>query len=165
LTSKLKQLAHHLCIAALPEGHASTFKKKYLASLSVCDSQFSSKIQKLNFGFRRAKSPNDFSHVFVYNNKLLIPGDSPKKMERLWSPLIAHKKIKWLSLSHHGSKTSTSEAFLKNAPFLTQAIASARHKVYGHPHKIILNRLKQHGIATLRTEDWGNIHFLMNSID
>lgn len=160
LTLKLKYIANSLCISAYPEGKASNFKKKYLASIAPCQNLFLTKIQKLNFKFTQAKIPNDFSHVFIYDSQLLVPGDSSKKMERLWSPLISHKKIKWLSLSHHGSKTSTSEAFLKNASYLTQAIASARKKVYGHPHKVVLNRLKKHGISVLKTEDWGNIHLL-----
>lgn len=159
LTSDLKRLVSKLCIAVLPQGEGKSFKRKYLSTISLCKKPHSS-IKQLKFSYRKSKSPNDLSNVFIYNKKLLIPGDSPKKMEKIWSPLIKNENLKWLSLSHHGSKTSTSKYFLKNTNRIILAIASARKEVYGHPHQIVIERLKKAGIPLLCTEDWGNIHII-----
>ncbi|MBK7961611.1 MAG: hypothetical protein IPK04_10715 [Bdellovibrionales bacterium] len=81
-------------------------------------------------------------------------------MEKIWAANLTNletKQIKVLILGHHGSKTSTSEALLQRLPRLKFAIATARESRYGHPHFVVLNRLRQHRIPILRTEDWGHI--------
>jgi beta-lactamase superfamily II metal-dependent hydrolase len=37
------------------------------------------------------------------------------------------------------------------------AIASSRWARYHHPAPVVVARLKKHGIAVLKTEDWGSI--------
>ena len=156
LTSKIKNFPN-ICIAIRPQGIAKKYKIETL-KIPSCE-KISRQIKKLNFTYINKKTDNDLSHIFLYKSKLLLPGDSTKKMERLWSPLLNHKQIKWLSVSHHGSKTSTSDYFLDRVK-IAQAIVSARKKVYGHPHLEVTHRLKKRGIPTLNTEDWGNIKIL-----
>jgi competence protein ComEC len=103
---------------------------------------------------------NDLSQIFIFQNQILIPGDSTNRMEKIWAANLTNletKQIKVLILGHHGSKTSTSEALLQRLPRLKFAIATARESRYGHPHFVVLNRLRQHRIPILRTEDWGHI--------
>jgi competence protein ComEC len=158
LTSKLRSSVNNLCIAALPKGDTSAFKKKLLARIPVCQNTFSD-VKKIDFEYPRSTNANDLSQIFVFKNKFLIPGDSTKKMEKIWSSHIPNN-LKCLSVSHHGSQTSTSEYFLEHVHGIKQAFVSARRAVYGHPHKVTVDRLHQHGIALLKTEDWGNIVFL-----
>jgi competence protein ComEC len=69
-----------------------------------------------------------------------------------------------LILGHHGSQTSSSQAFLTQArPGL--AIASARRARYGHPHRKVVSRLRQKKIPTLTTEDWGSLFFSLPNFD
>lgn len=157
LTRSLKSSVKSLCISIPPQGSAKKYKKALVGQLPTCKNTFFD-IRKLNFKYQNTKTDNDLSQIFIYNKELLIPGDSTKKMEKIWAKSIPHK-IRWLSVSHHGSRTSTSEAFLNNIQ-INQAIISARKKVYGHPHREVLFRLKSYGIPTLLTEDWGNIKIL-----
>ncbi|MES2767530.1 MAG: hydrolase [Bdellovibrionota bacterium] len=158
LTSKLKNF-QRVCIAVRPQGVAKSYK---LATLKIplCEKAYSF-VEKLKFNYPKSKLDNDLSQIFIYKNKLLSPGDSTKKIEKIWSPLLRNRRIKWLSVSHHGSNTSTSEFFLKNTK-INQAIISARKKAYGHPHKEVLRRLKAHRVPSIRTEEWGNIRILTN---
>jgi competence protein ComEC len=103
------------------------------------------------------KIKNKTSQVaWIKRFKMLIPGDAPSAQEKLWN----YSKI-WdariLILGHHGSKTSSSEFLLTQLGHLKLAIASARKLKYGHPHQIIINRLKNHSIPLLTTQDWGSI--------
>ncbi|MCB0392956.1 MAG: hydrolase [Bdellovibrionales bacterium] len=105
-----------------------------------------------------SKNSNDNSNVFIFSN-FLIPGDSTARAERKWIKRIKLNQIKILVLGHHGSRTSTSKSLLKQLPNLKMAVASARYAVYRHPHHTVIKRLIQKGIPTIRTEDWGNLHF------
>lgn len=115
------------------------------------------------------KSSNDSSRVVDLRlDKLSIinPGDSSKKMERLWAPRIkslsSHRQV--LILGHHGSQTSTSHELLQALPKLSMSIASARQSKYGHPHESVIRRLKiEKNIIPIRTEDWGNLIFTLRS--
>jgi beta-lactamase superfamily II metal-dependent hydrolase len=40
------------------------------------------------------------------------------------------------------------------------AVVSARFTKYGHPHREVIERLKAAHVPLLRTESWGNLHFL-----
>ncbi len=108
----------------------------------------------------RTLPSNDSSQVYVFKDQILIPGDSTQKMEQFWAGPdlgIAKKNIRILVLGHHGSKTSSSETLLNHLPQLKLAVASARKSRYGHPHAVVISRLKKHRIPLLRTEDWGHI--------
>ncbi len=142
------------CISLLPSGEMKKRKKNMLRTLPHCNRQ-SKRIKAVPIKVSRAKSENERSHVLVFENHLLLPGDSTKKMEKYWSNYI-RGRIKILSVAHHGSKTSSSLKFLKRVrPQL--AIVSARRKVYGHPHRDVVQRFKNLSIPLIRTEDWGNI--------
>ncbi len=117
------------------------------------------------------KNSNDQSLV-VLIEQLLIPGDSTVKQEKIWqhhSKITSQNlipgqtptrpRIQLLSLGHHGSQTSTSEALLNQLPYLTTAVAQARKKKYGHPHRSVRIRLKSKNISLLQTEIWGHIIF------
>ncbi len=64
-----------------------------------------------------------------------------------------------LKVGHHGSNTSTSEAWL-DALRPSEAIIScgAKNK-YGHPHEDVLSRLEERGIAARRTDLEGTIRY------
>lgn len=105
---------------------------------------------------RAIPTDNGHSHVYELGQTILIPGDSTVIEESQWA-LRLNPRIKVLVLGHHGSQTSTSDFLLTHMPALRMAIASARKKRYGHPHALVVQRLRRHGIALLRTEVWGSI--------
>ena len=62
-----------------------------------------------------------------------------------------------LKVAHHGSKSSSSEAFLDAAKPLVAVISVGLNNLYGHPHDQTLERLKKRGIRTYRTDINGTV--------
>jgi competence protein ComEC len=106
----------------------------------------------------KLRKTNDASSVY-YFRKLLYPGDSPKKFEKSWTSQLPAEP-RFLVLSHHGSRTGTSQRLLKNLSSLKLAIASARKQKYGHPHAKVIENLKDAAVPLLTTESWGSVHLL-----
>lgn len=131
------------------------FRQKIFKNLKPCKPNSSLFIiPPLTF----SKEENKNSYV-TQKERWLFPGDSPISQEKYWLPQLHKTKIRFLLLSHHGSKTATSKNFLRNLPNLLTTIASARQAKYNHPHPKIINRLHQHHLILLRTEIWGNLRF------
>jgi competence protein ComEC len=68
-------------------------------------------------------------------------------------------EIDVLKVAHHGSKTSTSQEFLKKIMPKVAVIMAGDNNRYGHPHKEIIERLEEFEIKTMRTDKDGNIVF------
>ncbi len=103
---------------------------------------------------------NDTSTV-ITTDHFLIQGDSPFKQEKKWVKNISETdEIRFLILGHHGSRTSTSDFLLSRLPQLKMAFATSRFKKYGHPHKDVVERLKQHHLNAITTESWGTIQLI-----
>ncbi len=154
------------CVAHWPAGPHAKYKQKYMKDLSPCASTVQPELAELKRASKarwlkpQRASPNASSRVFVLARSILLPGDSTDAEEKAWAVNEDRLSgVRLLVLGHHGSRTSTSEKLLKSLPQLRQAIASARSKKYGHPHKEVADRLKSFGIALLRTEDWGDLRF------
>ncbi len=62
-----------------------------------------------------------------------------------------------LKVAHHGSRTSTTSAFLNVVKPKYAIISSGSNNRYGHPHKEVLERLKNHSITIYRTDINGTI--------
>lgn len=101
---------------------------------------------------------NDYSLIFL-KHKILLTGDSPSKMEKLWLKKLKLNKVKILVAGHHGSKTSTSKELLAALPELKMVLVSSRWLRYHHPHPKTLSRLWEKKLKVIKTEDWGNLYF------
>lgn len=62
-----------------------------------------------------------------------------------------------LKVGHHGSKTSTSEEFLRAVSPDIAVISAGSSNRYGHPHKEVLDRLEEEGARVLRTDVDGGV--------
>ena len=62
-----------------------------------------------------------------------------------------------LKVGHHGSKTSTTEAFLSVVHPQVALISVGAGNRYGHPHQVTLSRLERHGIPYYRTDQHGDV--------
>lgn len=105
---------------------------------------------------------NDLSCVLRISNghsSTLLTGDIHKNME-FW--LLAHTPLAWLDsdvlvVPHHGSNSSSSEAFLQ-AVSPTKALVSVGYQSrYGHPHPAVLLRYQQAGIGLWRSDISGAV--------
>jgi len=95
------------------------------------------------------------------NNSFLFTGDITSKAEK---ELIDSKEnilSDVLKISHHGSKYSTSDEFLKTvSPKI--AVIEVGKNTYGHPTPEVLQKLEKSGIQVLRTDINGDVKFFSN---
>ena len=62
-----------------------------------------------------------------------------------------------LKAGHHGSSTSTSDAFFKKVSPSYVVIQCGKDNSYGHPHKETMEKLEQAGCRIFRTDKQGTI--------
>lgn len=96
------------------------------------------------------------------DHKMLFMGDATEKVEKNIINLLPHD-IDILKVSHHGSKSATSEQFLKTLNIDYAVIECGKNNKYNHPDQQTLDRLKNHDIKTLRTDEKGNITFTIKN--
>ena len=68
-----------------------------------------------------------------------------------------------LNVGHHGSKTSSSEAWLRAVNPKYAVICCGVNNDYGHPHSLITKRLEEFGIEYFETDLLGTIVFESDS--
>lgn len=107
---------------------------------------------------------NDGSIVgkLVYGNEsFMFTGDATKLTENLImdneSKATLHSNV--LKLGHHGSKHSTSDAWLKNVNPDIAIISAGLKNRYGHPHQEVIDKLNDTHIPYLSTYQKGTIIF------
>ncbi len=71
--------------------------------------------------------------------------------------------IEVLKVGHHGSKTSTSKEYIERIE-PKYAVISAKEKYYGHPHKDVIEILKENNVQIYMTEKVGYIKFNLNKL-
>ena len=109
------------------------------------------------------KDENDKSLVIgfnLHNVKYLIMGDAPKEIE--YKIIEDYKFISCdiLKVGHHGSNTSTSDAFIKYLKPKEAIISCGKNNKYGHPHKETISTLKSNNVSIRRTDKEGTINYL-----
>lgn len=152
---RLRKQSAEVCVAAAPGGKMREKKRRRIFG-EIRDCGLHEGPTEIRWT-TRGKDSNSASRVFVRDG-FLLPGDSPSGEEKFWATKLP-SEIRVLLLGHHGSRTSTSEFLLARLPHIKMAIASARLRKYGHPHPVVVARLKRARIPLLRTEEWGNFFF------
>lgn len=107
---------------------------------------------------------NDFSIVMkmTYKNQsFLFTGDAQTESEKDMVKSGFDLSADVLKVGHHGSKTSTSTAFLNKVAPKYAVICVADDK-YNLPKKVILDRLKNKNVEIFRTDLDGTIVFSCN---
>lgn len=90
----------------------------------------------------------------------LVSGDLPSALEDHVVAVYGsglHANV--LKLGHHGSRTSTSPLFLTAVHPDIAVISAGLNNRYGHPHKEVLDELKEFHIPELSTAKEGSIIF------
>lgn len=103
---------------------------------------------------------NDNSVMGILNykdKKILFTGDASAQVEQklVWRKVL-QGKIDILKVSHHGSAEGTSEELLA-AIEPKEAVISVGKNSFGHPTKIVLDRLTVAGVKIRRTDKEGDI--------
>lgn len=122
------------------------------------------------------KDDNDTSIVargVLCNHTVLLTGDITAKGEKVILSRYARSRAAGetgsnlqsdiLKIAHHGSKTSSTPAFLEAVDPTYAVIQSGKDNQYGHPHEEVLERLERYGIQVMRTDEIGDITFRLKS--
>jgi len=92
------------------------------------------------------------------NSSCLLTGDAGFKVEKDLLGKNINLQSDILKVSHHGSKNSTSDNFLK-AIKPEKSIISVGKNSYGHPAEELTDRLKNINSEILRTDEMGDLTF------
>jgi competence protein ComEC len=93
------------------------------------------------------------------NTSFLFTGDSEKLIEDTLLSKDYALSSDVIKVAHHGSKTSSSKLFLSKVNPKYAVISCGIGNDYGHPDKLVLNRLKEMNIQIFRTDKDGHIIF------
>jgi len=111
---------------------------------------------------REYNDDNDMSAVLKLTFgeiSFLFTGDAESKSEHDMINTDADLKSNVLLVGHHGSKTSTTEAFL-DAVKPSFGVIQVGENNYGHPAPEILERLNKRGVKVYRNDLHGDIVFV-----
>lgn len=101
---------------------------------------------------------NNYSAVIklVYgDNTFLFMGDAEEQVEQ--EIINSDIQANVLKIGHHGSKTSSSPAFLQKVKPTVAIISCGTGNAYGHPDSIVLERLDNQDVKVYRTDEQGTI--------
>lgn len=87
----------------------------------------------------------------------LLAGDVERQVEDVMLDAGEVHRTDVLKVAHHGSKTSSTEAFLSAVNPMFAVISAGFENSYGHPNPAVLERLGEHHAAILRTDRDGLI--------
>lgn len=93
------------------------------------------------------------------SNSFLFMGDAetPEERDILYSGYGKQLKSDVLKVGHHGSDTSSSEAFLEAVSPQYAVISVGANNSYGHPSEDVVKRLEKLGTQVYRTDTDGDI--------
>lgn len=105
-----------------------------------------------------AESANAYSttlEVRYGERALLLTGDLEKNGEEAVMDVLHHCDV--LKVAHHGSKNSSSEAYLEKIRPDAAVISCGENNRYGHPHRELLERLGKVGSRIFSTAERGAV--------
>lgn len=98
--------------------------------------------------------------------EFLFTGDAPSAIEEY---LVARDgntiQSDVLKVGHHGSKTSSSELFLRVVQPALAVVSAGSDNRYGHPHHEVMDRFHLHGIETKNTAEDGSVVFVSDGVE
>lgn len=113
-------------------------------------------------------SLNNYSVVVklkYLNNSFLFTGDAETLSENEMINKGLDLKADVLKVGHHGSSTSTSQAFLDRVNPKYAVVSVGKDNSYGHPNKTVMDRLQSKNIKVYRTDESGTIIATSNGND
>lgn len=124
-------------------------------------------IEVVHAGAGTGRGGNESSSVIRVSygqHSFLITGDIENRQEE---EVVANglTPCTVLKVAHHGSRTSTSDAFLQKAAPSYAVISVGYQNRFGHPHKEILHKLEQANVRTYRTDVSGAVLMKTNGTD
>ncbi|WMT42473.1 ComEC/Rec2 family competence protein [Paenibacillus sp. D2_2] len=91
------------------------------------------------------------------DSSYLLTGDAERESEQAMLSSGRELQADVMLVGHHGSKSSTSPAFLKQVNPKYAVIQVGKDNKYGHPKQVILDRLAKQQVKVYRNDLQGNI--------
>jgi len=90
-------------------------------------------------------------------HSFLLCGDVERPIESRMLALgeLGHEDV--LKVAHHGSRTSSTEAFLRAVNPEFAVVSVGADNGYGHPNREVMERLAEHGTMVMRTDVDGSV--------
>ena len=89
----------------------------------------------------------------------LLTADAPDEIEEYLVAVYGNTlQSDVLKIGHHGSRTSSSEVFLRTVSPQYAIISYGADNSYGHPHREVIERIALLAIPTYNTVDNGSVH-------
>ena len=85
--------------------------------------------------------------VEAQGERLLLAGDMEAGAEQAWLAATESPRIDWLQSPHHGSRSSSTEPFIRATAPRGVLISRGRYNGFGHPHPQVLERYRRHGLS------------------
>jgi beta-lactamase superfamily II metal-dependent hydrolase len=99
----------------------------------------------------------------IYGKTIFIfAGDAQTESEKEILQKGYNIKCDVLKVGHHGSDTSSTDGFIKNAAPEYAVISVGKDNNYGLPDDSIIKRLEKYNCTVLRTDKLGTISFISN---
>ncbi|WP_236562965.1 DNA internalization-related competence protein ComEC/Rec2 [Streptococcus halichoeri] len=112
------------------------------------------------YPFQAGDGKNNDSLVLyghLLNQRFLFTGDIEEEAEAALQEHYPSLKVDILKAPHHGSKGSSTEAFLKQIQAKTVLISAGQNNHFKHPHPQTLERYKKQKMTVYRTDKDGAI--------
>jgi competence protein ComEC len=96
-------------------------------------------------------------------SSVLLEGDAEAPSE---GQMLAHGRVSAVTLlkvGHHGSRTSTTEAFLEAAAPKDSVVSVGKGNPFGHPRSEVVERIAEARSKLYRTDEFGLTTFLLGS--
>ncbi|WP_257346099.1 DNA internalization-related competence protein ComEC/Rec2 [Pseudalkalibacillus decolorationis] len=93
----------------------------------------------------------------LYEKSFLFMGDIEREGEDAMVKQFGNLNVDVLKVGHHGSETSSSQAFLDHVQPEIGLISVGVNNRYQHPSTKVIDRLKQNGVTIYRTDISGSI--------
>ena len=103
------------------------------------------------------------SRISYGDTSVIFTGDATTTVEKDLLKKNIDYSATVLNVGHHGSKTSSSEAWLRAVNPKYAVICCGVNNDYGHPHSVITKRLEELGIEYFETDLLGTIVFESDS--
>lgn len=148
-------------------GNINNLKKDFIIDNIIdypCDIKLKSLyIQNLYLGKFENDNQNSLIHYCEIDGyKFLFTGDIDKHVEQLLVKNTDLNNIDVLKVAHHGSKTSSSELFIRN--ILPRFAIISTSGQYNHPSLSVIQTLSDYKADIYITKDSGNITFYFTKL-
>lgn len=103
--------------------------------------------------------------VLFKDRSFLFTGDIEQEAENALTSGTTQLAADVIKVPHHGSRTSSSEAFIRLSKPEWAIVPVGRRSRFGHPHTEVIERWKLAGTHVIRTGDKGTVSFVTDGLE